>query len=186
MNAAAKRVLVTGASGFVGRQAVAALRSSGFEVVAVSSHERVGRARCRLEAMRLARRCANRAPPRRGSPDSSLHLAWCTEAGKYWESPENPPWLDATRTIARAFGSIGGRRFVGAGSCAEYDWTVGDGICRETSTPLRPCFTVRALQGCGSRCRRVGGARVQASLPRGDDFSISTGHSSIRRGWFLR
>ncbi len=139
MTAAAERVLVTGASGFVGRQAVAALRSSGFEVVAVSSHERVGapdvvwRQCDLLDAVQTERLLAEVHPTR------LLHLAWYTEAGKYWESPENPRWLDATRTIARAFGSIGGQRFVGAGSCAEYDWTVGDGICRETSTPLRPC-----------------------------------------------
>jgi nucleoside-diphosphate-sugar epimerase len=43
--------------------------------------------------------------------------------------------------LLQAFLAIGGRRFVGVGSCAEYDWSDPDlesGMCHEMETPLKP------------------------------------------------
>jgi nucleoside-diphosphate-sugar epimerase len=39
--------------------------------------------------------------------------------------------------LMRTFGESGGERWVGAGTCAEYDWRAG-GECDEVRTPLRP------------------------------------------------
>jgi nucleoside-diphosphate-sugar epimerase len=65
-----------------------------------------------------------------------LHLAWFAEPGSFWTSRENFRWVAATLDLAAAFADAGGRRFVGAGSCAEYDWQ--QGVCREDVTPLEP------------------------------------------------
>ena len=70
-----------------------------------------------------------------------LHLAWCTEPGRYWEAPENDDWLDASRDLIDYFRDAGGRRVVTAGTCAEYDWrdpALRDGFCREAETSGRP------------------------------------------------
>jgi nucleoside-diphosphate-sugar epimerase len=65
-----------------------------------------------------------------------LHLAWYVEPGKFWNSPENFRWVQATLGIAETFHASGGRRLVAAGTCAEYDWNYG--YCREDVTPLVP------------------------------------------------
>lgn len=67
-----------------------------------------------------------------------IHLAWNVEHGAFWTSPDNALWRDVSLTVLRRFASAHGRRAVLAGTCAEYDWTAGDGVMREASTPLRP------------------------------------------------
>lgn len=66
-------------------------------------------------------------------PSHLLHLAWFTEPGAFWSSPANFDWLTASTHLFAAFKEAGGRRIVGAGSCAEYDWTSEPCIegCRE-------------------------------------------------------
>jgi nucleoside-diphosphate-sugar epimerase len=64
-------------------------------------------------------------------PERLMHLAWCTEHGRYWTSLENLDWVGATLALVRAFAAAGGRRVVVAGTCAEYDWSVGDGTFSE-------------------------------------------------------
>jgi nucleoside-diphosphate-sugar epimerase len=117
------RVLVTGGSGFIGRQALAPLRSRGYEVHAPSSRdadlldpETAGRL---VEELR---------------PTHLLHFAWDARPGKYWTSTENLEWVEASLRLLRAFR---GKRAVLAGTCAEYEWT--DAVhCVEGETPLVP------------------------------------------------
>ncbi len=69
-------------------------------------------------------------------PTHLLHLAWFAVPGQFWTSIENVRWVEASLALARAFHEVGGQRFVGAGTCAEYDWS--SGICDEKTTPLAP------------------------------------------------
>jgi nucleoside-diphosphate-sugar epimerase len=69
-------------------------------------------------------------------PTHLLHLAWFATPGRFWTSVENVRWVEASLGLARAFHEVGGQRFVGAGSCAEYDWT--SGTCDERTTRLAP------------------------------------------------
>jgi len=59
-------------------------------------------------------------------PTHMLHLAWTTAPGAYWTSEANLRWVTASVELLEAFGRVRGRRFVGAGSCAEYDWSSGE------------------------------------------------------------
>jgi nucleoside-diphosphate-sugar epimerase len=79
---------------------------------------------------------AGRALVDRVRPDELLHLAWTTERGTFWESPENDRWLAASRDLVERFAAAGGRRAVIAGTCAEYRWGAADRL-REDS-PLAP------------------------------------------------
>jgi nucleoside-diphosphate-sugar epimerase len=103
------RVLVTGASGFVGRHAVDALARRGHEVWArrVDLHDPAAR----------------EAAVREARADSLLHLAWYAEHGRFWTSTENVRWVESSLALLRAFAEAGGRRAVLAGTCAEYDWS---------------------------------------------------------------
>lgn len=136
-----KRVLVTGAGGFIGRWSVPSLRAMNFEVHAVVSGHTARVAPGELEGARihavdLLDPAAAAALIAAVSPSHLLHFAWITAPGVYWSSPENARWLEASRTLLRAFLARGGGRVVMAGSCAEYDWSRVE-HCDEYASPLR-------------------------------------------------
>jgi nucleoside-diphosphate-sugar epimerase len=131
-----KRVLVTGASGFVGRAVIAPLLAAGFEVHAVvRAGARAPIAGATAHPLDLL--TADPAPLLAAiAPTHLLHLAWYAEPGKFWAAPQNLDWLAASLRLARAFADAGGRRLVTAGSCAEYDWT--HPRLDEATTPIDP------------------------------------------------
>ena len=132
-----KRVLVTGASGFIGRAALAPLAARGFEVHAVSRRPpRDAGAGVTWHAHDLLAAGEPARVVERVRPTHLLHLAWYAVPGKYWTAPENVDWVAASAALARAFAEHGGRRFVGAGTCAEYAPAAGN--CDERATPLAP------------------------------------------------
>jgi len=132
------RVLLTGASGFVGTRVLRALTVAGHEVHAVSSREQQPADGVQWVMGDLLEPTTARDLMERLRPERLLHLAWIAKPGVYWTSPENICWVEATLRLLREFANHGGGRAVIAGSCAEYDWWSGDGLCVEASTPLRP------------------------------------------------
>jgi nucleoside-diphosphate-sugar epimerase len=135
-----RRALVTGASGFVGRHAAAALEARGYEVHAVTRRSRAdtGAGDVRWHSGDLLDRAHTERLLRAVAPSHLLHLAWYAEPGLYWESPENDRWRRASVDLLRAFAAAGGRRAVVAGTCAEYDWAAETEAMSERRTPLAP------------------------------------------------
>ncbi len=131
------RTLVTGATGFVGAPALGHLVTAGHDIHAVSTRPQpvingvTWHSGDLLEASTAAALVATVQPER------LLHLAWYAEPGRFWDSPENLRWVEATLRLLRAFADAGGQRAVLAGTCAEYDWSM-EGVCSEQDTPLRP------------------------------------------------
>ena len=116
-----KRVLVTGGAGFVGRHAVAALATRGFEVHALGRTAPEGIQA--FHAADLLDPSQRRAAVQAASASHLLHLAWVTTPGRYWQAPDNLDWTAASLDLVRTFREAGGIRAVVAGTCAEYDWT---------------------------------------------------------------
>jgi len=136
----ARRVLVTGAGGFIGRWSVAPLLDKGFEVHAVLSGTADRGIPAELQGASvhfadLLRDEQVDALLERVVPTHLLHFAWIATPGVYWQSAQNYRWLTSSQYLLRAFRVLGGIRAVVAGSCVEYDWSQS-GVCVEGSSPL--------------------------------------------------
>ena len=132
-----KKIIVTGASGFIGSHCLPLLVDSGYNVIAVSRRTNGNNFnQVILENMDLLDRQQIRQALEKHRPEYLLHLAWYAEPGVYWESNENTKWLEASISLVEEFIKNGGKRAVFAGTCAEYDWQYD--ILDDVSTPLNP------------------------------------------------
>lgn len=147
------RVLVTGATGFVGRPLVERLIADGEEVHALSSdrsqgidHTGVHWHRGDLLDPGTAARVAGEVRPER-----LVHLAWYVSHGRFWSALENAEWVEASLRLLRAFTDSGGRRAVLVGTCAEYAWG-REGDLDERDSAIAP----QSLYGvCKDALRRI-------------------------------
>ena len=130
------RVLLTGATGFLGSHALAPLVAAGHELHAVTRGENMGEAE--HVVWHRADLLASASIVAEVAPEVLLHLAWYVEPGRYWTAPENVHWVERSLALLRAFAECGGRRAVVAGTSAEYDWDAVGERCHEERTPLRP------------------------------------------------
>jgi len=116
-----RRVLVTGASGFIGRPLVKALADGGWTVIG-ASRTRPAQDPGVADWIEVDLLTENpRALVAAAHADVLIHLAWIATPGIYAEGLENLDWLRASTALSAAFLAEGGRRLVGAGTCLEYD-----------------------------------------------------------------
>lgn len=118
-----KRVLVTGASGFLGRRLISRLEKDGnYELFAVTTHPNglAFPARIRVETADLLDVAAIKGLLERVYPDICIHLAWDQREG-YRNSLSNYHWLAASTLLFAEFQRVGGRQFLFAGSSGEYE-----------------------------------------------------------------
>jgi len=132
-----KRVLVTGASGFIGRHTLAPLRERGFEVHAVTATHPPAESGARWHRADLHDRDALDSLVGDVGATHLLHLAWHVPPGDYLASPENLRWTRTSIAILEAFARAGGERFVGVGTCFEYELGAPPPFS-EAETPLVP------------------------------------------------
>jgi nucleoside-diphosphate-sugar epimerase len=130
------KVLVTGASGFIGSRCLLALVESGAEVHAVGRGAGTDTEGVTWHRADLLDAADRRTIIDRVAPTHLLHAAWYAKPGRFWDSGSNVRWLSASLDLAEQFGRVGGRRALGVGTCAEYD--SAGGVCREDATPCLP------------------------------------------------
>jgi len=133
-----KKILLTGANGFLGNHCIQPLLEKGYEIYAVASKKRkmsdlpgvqwvcldlldIGSVEDFFKSVKLSH---------------LLHFGWFMKPGASYVSQENFKWVQASLQLLRNFAEQGGQRAVMAGSCAEYDWNYG--FCSEQITPLAP------------------------------------------------
>jgi nucleoside-diphosphate-sugar epimerase len=142
-----KRLLVTGATGSIGRHVIPRLTAAGWDVHGVSSkpHGPQPGEAVTWHVADLLRPADVEPLVAEVRATHLLHLAWYLApggahgAGKgvhHYVAPENYAWLEASVRLLRLFRAHEGRRAVVAGSCLEYDWRYG--YCSEALTPCAP------------------------------------------------
>jgi UDP-glucuronate decarboxylase len=122
-----KRILLTGATGFIGSHVARAYAREDCEVYAFVRkgsdlwriRDILGRVHivsCDLLSAEEIDDCLDHI-----HPDLCLHMAWYAEPGKYLNSYENIRMLNASMHLASSLARTGCERLVVTGTCAEYD-----------------------------------------------------------------
>lgn len=134
----ATRILLTGATGLIGRQLLPQLVDAGYDVHAVVNRREIPdelRSLATWHAGDLLDAAAMRAVLGEAAPSHLLHLAWPTH-GVGLDDEIQRVHLRAGRELIGRFYESGGQRAVVAGTCFEYDWS--EGLCSEETTPRIP------------------------------------------------
>lgn len=140
-----KRVLLTGAQGFIGRHCIRLLQERDYEVHAVSRTARTGdRLGATWYEVELLEPGAAGALIDKVQPTHLLHLAWFVVPNQLITAPENFDWVRASFELIRRFAEAGGRRLAVCGSAYEYDWSYG--YCTEDLTPTVPATVYGACK----------------------------------------
>lgn len=129
-----KSVVLTGASGFIGRNCIPHLLAKGYEVHCVSTRPQQSMQKnVHWHEVNLLESSQVQSLISSVKPEYLLHLAWYVEPGKVINDPSNMLWVEKSLELLRAFHEHGGKRVTVSGSCYEYDWN--HGYCSEKHTP---------------------------------------------------
>lgn len=136
-----KTILLTGGTGFVGRQLASQLMTRGFSIRHVVRKGRAGELprdgaiESIIETDDLFAEPVERCAEMCHGIDTVVHAAWYAEPGHYLASERNFACLAGSLNLGRGAVIAAVRRFIGIGTCFEYDTSVGT---LSTSTPLKP------------------------------------------------
>jgi dTDP-6-deoxy-L-talose 4-dehydrogenase (NAD+) len=136
-----KRVLITGATGFVGRQVLRHISTQNVLVTIVlrkSSQDALPDypiVETVISTPDLFAETETWWANALQGIDTLIHMAWYAEPGLYLQASKNMDCLQGTLNMAKGAALAGVRRFVGIGTCFEYDLSQG---MLSVATPLKP------------------------------------------------
>jgi len=157
-------VVLTGGSGFLGRYVLSALNKRGIETVSVGRKPILGTKN--FVQMDLLNQQDFSYLFSFIRPSHLIHLAWCAEHGKFWDSLINLEWVEASAKLAKAFYESGGEKIVGIGSGAEYE--PNHEKCVVGLTPIKPNSLYGASKALAKQMMEL--FRKEASLVWGRVF----------------
>jgi len=138
-----RTILVTGAAGWIGSHVTRAMLDAGNRVVAlVRPHAQRDRLAAIAGRIQWVEADLNDAPALGEAmdtirPDVCVHVAWYTVPGRYLRAPENLDCVQGSINLMRLLSAMECRRFVGVGTCFEYDVATATSPLAE-SAPVRP------------------------------------------------
>jgi nucleoside-diphosphate-sugar epimerase len=135
------KILVTGANGFVGTQIVRFLSKTDVKLIPLVRHGKEKK----VENLPNLERIITTADLFQESEswwiqecqdvDTIIHAAWYAEPGQYLQAPQNIDCLIGSLRLAKGAAIAGVKRFIGIGTCFEYDLSQG---VLSIETPLKP------------------------------------------------
>ncbi len=132
-----KRVLITGASGFIGTQVTDELLRRGYEVHALVYPNNMPEQDNLFQyKVNLLQKEELENFFAQNKFENLIHLAWYV-GPKCHVSDFNLDWVFASLNLLKLFKENGGKKFLGAGTCSEYEYKYGYLI--ENETPTDPC-----------------------------------------------
>lgn len=144
-----KKFLLTGSTGFVGSQVLKNLLEKKFEVrVVVRKNKEIllKEKNLKIEIVTtddLFQESVEWWKKQCKGIDTIIHTAWYVEPGKYLKSLKNIDCLTGSLNLAKGAILAGVKRFVGIGTCFEYELSNGD---LSINTPLKPTTTYAAAK----------------------------------------
>ncbi len=114
-----KKVLVTGATGLIGKELINPLKQSNFDISAITIDENNPDNGINWIKGNLFDENFIKFVMQEVKPQYLLNMAWCT-TGNYLNSDINYKFLDAGINLLKYFKDNGGKRVVFAGTCFEY------------------------------------------------------------------
>jgi len=134
-------IAITGASGFVGRQVLKYLSQTDHNIRILTRKPEIvdlDKYQSNIEVVKVENLFHEKMESLTDilkDVEILIHLAWYAEPGKYLTSSLNINCLTGTLNLAQAFSLAGGKRFIGIGTCFEYDI---DQCILSIATPLNP------------------------------------------------
>lgn len=119
MNFGNKKVLVTGATGLIGKELIAPLKNAGFDIYAITIDETNPNNGVHWLKGSLFDDSFIKQTMADIKPEYLLNMAWAT-TGDYLKSNINYNFLTAGINLIQQFAKNGGKRAVYAGTCFEY------------------------------------------------------------------
>ncbi len=129
-----KKVLLTGATGFIGRHVVPELLERGYSVYALSNSSSLPEAKGLIQIkLNLFDENALENFLKEHKFENLIHLAWYT-GEKCHSSDSNLDWTALSLKLLKLFQKYGGKKALYTGSVSEYDFS--HGYLKEDLTPL--------------------------------------------------
>ena len=129
-----KRIVLTGANGFIGRQTIPRLQKIGYEVHALYHLRKPDlEQNCYWHSCDLFDVAQQKVILQEIMPTHLLHFAWNVDHKTYLASPDNLDWVEASFNLLKHFNEVGGKRAVFAGTCFEYDLDAGRSLAENAS-----------------------------------------------------
>jgi dTDP-6-deoxy-L-talose 4-dehydrogenase (NAD+) len=145
-----RRILITGATGFVGRQVLKYLMAEDvlLTIVVRDGNEALFANNSIVESIVITQDIFSEtvgwwANVLNGI-DTVIHLAWYVQPRKYLNAPQNIDCLLGTLNLAKGGAIAGVRRFIGIGTCLEYDLSGGVLTVETRLKPLTPYASAKA------------------------------------------
>lgn len=144
-----KKILITGATGFVGRQIVRSLSKRNVEMTLVvrcgkeNALKNIASVKKVITSQDIFVENRHWWKSACEEVDSVIHVAWHVEPGQYLESEKNADCLIGSIELVRGAASAKVERFVGIGTCFEYELSASR---LSIQTPLKPLTTYAAAK----------------------------------------
>ena len=144
------KVLLTGATGFIGSHLARLLVREGHEICSLiregSDLWRISDIVPMLRQVRgdLLRPDQWDVTIEQLQPEACIHCAWYAVPGKYLHAEENLSLLNASIDLSLRLANAGCKRFVGMGTCFEYDTSLGY-LAETTATKPRSLYAASKL-----------------------------------------